>query len=622
MCGITGFIGNGSIDDLKRMSSALSYRGPDAEGYWQDQQAGIYLAHRRLSIIDLSGGFQPMWTQDHALGVTYNGEIYNHQELRSELQSKGHIFQTSHSDTEVLLHGYRQWGIELPSRLNGMWAFCIYDKINELFFLSRDRFGQKPLFYFSNNNTFAFSSELKSLAKHPSLKPEISRLSLKKYFAYGYIPSPNTLYSNVYKLPGGFSLVVKTKSLDLRRIQYWEFMLDPFKKIPKHPEQAWGEEIRELLKRSVKRRMMSDVPLGIFLSGGIDSSSITALAVEAACKEVIKTFSIGFSEASFDESDYSDLIARKFQTTHYHDILSIEKARDLLPEIFDRLDEPMGDSSIIPTYLLCKNTRRNVTVALGGDGADELFAGYDPFRVLKAANFYNKWIPGFIHPAIKSFFSMLPVSHNNMSFDFKAKRALKGLAYPAKLWNPIWIGTLDPSELSALFEEKTEIEDVYSEAIAFWDHCEQESPVDKTLQFYIKLYLQDDILVKIDRASMLNSLEVRAPFLDIDFVDFVRRIPSDYKYRNGETKYILKKAFEPLLPNKVLYRPKKGFGVPVGKWFLKGHLDIKSSTTSAFINDKIKKHKTGKEDNRAVLWNLFVLRTLMENEPKTGGLWL
>ena len=620
MCGITGFIGDGSIDDLKSMSSALSHRGPDAEGCWQDSQAGIYLAHRRLSIIDLAGGSQPMWTQDQALGITYNGEIYNHKELRAELQSKGHIFKTSHSDTEVLLHGYRQWGQELPSRLNGMWAFCIYDKNAEHLFLSRDRFGQKPLFYFRSNNTFAFSSELKSLALHSSLKPDISRLSLKKYFAYGYIPSPNTLYKNVYKLPAGYNLVVKTNSLAYKKIQYWEFLLDPFEKIPKHPEQAWGEEIRNLLKRSVKRRMMSDVPLGIFLSGGIDSSSITALAVEAAGKERIKTFSIGFSEASFDESGYSNLIARKFQTTHYHDVFSVEKARDLLPEIFNRLDEPMGDSSILPTYLLCKNTRRNVTVALGGDGADELFAGYDPFKALKAANLYNKWIPGFIHPAIKAFFSVLPVSHNNMSFDFKVKRALKGLAYPEKLWNPIWIGTLDPSELSSLFEEKTDIEDVYSEAIAYWDHCEQENLVDKTIQFYIKLYLQDDILVKIDRASMLNSLEVRAPFLDIDFVDFVRRIPSNYKYRNGETKYILKKAFEPVLPNKILYRPKKGFGIPVGKWILKGDLDISRSTGGPYINEKIEKHRSGKEDNRAVLWNLYVLRMLIDNEPKTGGL--
>jgi asparagine synthase (glutamine-hydrolysing) len=622
MCGITGFIGDGSIDDLKKMSSALSYRGPDAEGYWQDPQSSIYLAHRRLSIIDLSGGSQPMWTQDHAIGITYNGEIYNHKELRAELQSKGHIFQTSHSDTEVLLHGYKQWGHELPSRLNGMWAFCIYDKNNEHFFLSRDRFGQKPLFYFRNISTFAFSSELKSLAMHSSLKPEISRLSLKKYFAYGFIPSPNTLYKNVYKLPAGYNLIVKTNTLAYKKSQYWEFLLDPFEKIPKHPEQAWGEEIRGLLKRAVKRRMMSDVPLGIFLSGGIDSSSITALAVEAAGKETIKTFSIGFLEASFDESGYSALISRKFRTNHYHDVFSIEKARNLLPEIFNRLDEPMGDSSILPTYLLCKNTRRYVTVALGGDGADELFAGYDPFRVLKAANLYNKWIPGFIHPAIKAFFSMLPVSHNNMSFDFKVKRALKGLTYPAKLWNPIWIGTLDPLELSALFEEKTDIEDVYSEAITYWDHCELENPVDKTIQFYLKLYLQDDILVKIDRASMLNSLEVRAPFLDIDFVDFVRRIPSNYKYRNGETKYILKKAFEPVLPNKILYRPKKGFGIPVGKWILNGDLDINRSTGSPYINDKIEEHKTGKKDNRAVLWNLYVLRTLIKNEPKLGGIWL
>lgn len=594
------------------MTEAMFHRGPDDKGIWYDPERAVCLGHRRLSIIDIAGGVQPMWTPDNALGVVFNGEIYNHTELRNELQDKRHVFQSDHSDTEVLLHGFREWGDDLPNQLNGMWAFAIYDRIRNILFLSRDRFGKKPLFYTLQNHTFAFASELTALTKHPSVEASVSPRSLKKYFAYGYIPAPNSLYERVYKLPGGHNLIFNLNDFSMKISKYWDFVLEPFESVPENPEEEWGEQLRDLLQKAVRRRLMSDVPLGIFLSGGIDSSAITAFAAQDTGNKRLKTFSIGFQEASFDESEYAQRVAELFETDHHLKMLSIEEVRTVLPEIVARLDEPMGDSSLLPTYLLNQETRKYVTVALGGDGGDELFAGYDPFRALRLAEFYNRLVPRPVHKGIRMALNMLPVSHKNISLDFKLKRTLTGLSYPKHLWNPIWLGPLEPNDLEDLFQEPADIEDIYSEAIEQWEACSQENLADKTLQFYTKLYLQDGILVKADRASMMNSLEVRAPFLDTDLVNFVRRIPHAWKYRNGQTKYILKKALEPVLPKAILYRPKKGFGVPIGEWFAKGILPWPENSTGFFMNrsfieNKIKEHQEGKNDHRLFLWNSWLL---------------
>ena len=614
MCGICGFAGAGDVDILASMNEAMVHRGPDAEGLWHDAHEAVYLGHRRLSIIDLSGGAQPMWTADGALGIVFNGEIYNHLELREELIRAGHRFFTDHSDTEVLLHGYRQWGRDLPSRLNGMWAFALYDRIRRELFLSRDRFGKKPLFYSLQNRTFAFASELSALIRHPRIAAAVHEGSLKKYFAYGYIPAPSTLYRQIFKLPGGHNLLLKMDAMACRVSKYWDFVLEPFDNVPANPEEAWGEELRELLRKSVQRRLMSDVPLGVFLSGGVDSSAITAFAAEAAGQARMKSFCIGFKEASFDETKYARIIAERYHTEHYEEILSIERARVLLPEIIGKLDEPMGDSSLMPTYLLCQETRKHVTVALAGDGGDELFAGYDPFRALRMAKWYDRLVPGPVHQAIRMAVAALPSTHGNMSLDFRLKRTLRGLSYPRRLWNSVWLGPLDPRDLEALFREPTDIEEVYAEAIEQWEACRQENLVDKTLQFYTKLYLQDDILVKADRASMMNSLEVRAPFLDIELVDFVRKIPHAYKYRNGQTKYILKKALEPVLPREILYRAKKGFGVPIGRWFQEGSLSLDSKVTfpclhAPYIAGMAEEHRACRMDHRAALWNVWLLNS-------------
>ncbi len=619
MCGIAGFIGVGDIEDIRRMNLAQASRGPDADGIWNDQSKGIYLGHRRLSILDISGGSQPMWTVDGALGIVFNGEIYNHVELRNELKQMGQVFVSDHSDTEVLLHSYKVWGLALTSRLNGMWAFALFDRDKNIVFCSRDRFGKKPFYYTHRPDLFAFASELTALTAHSSIKPSISRIGLKKYFAYGYIPAPNSIYENIFKLPAGYSLCFHIDNGQIELEQYWEFVIEPFEAIPSDPVNTWGAELRDLLGRAVKRRLVSDVPIGTFLSGGIDSSAVSAYAARELGEGKLNTFSIGFEESSFDESQYANSVARYLKTNHHLEWLSLEKAKELVPSIATRLDEPMGDSSLLPTYLLCEFARKHVTVALGGDGADELFAGYDPFRALKWAKMYDDWMPKPVHQAIKLIIARLPVSHRNMSLDFKIKRTLRGLSFAPCYWSPIWMAPLAPGELDELFQEPIDLEEVYSEAIAQWEGCPQDNLIDKTLQFYTKLYLQDDILTKLDRASMMHSLEVRAPFLDIELVDFVRRIPAEYKYRNGETKYLLKKSLDPILPQEILYRAKKGFGVPIGKWFQEGDISMpgiaeQTSIDPAFLKQALEDHRTKKADQRAFLWNLFLLNTRLSNQ--------
>jgi asparagine synthase (glutamine-hydrolysing) len=616
MCGITGFVGAGTEADLRRMADSLAHRGPDDAGYWMDPTRPVFFGHRRLSILDLSGGHQPMFNADGSLVIIFNGEIYNFAELRAQLVGRGHQFRTDHSDTEVLLCGYREWGEELPSHCNGMWTFVIYDLARRRLFGSRDRFGKKPFFYATQNGAFVFGSELTALRTHPCVNSSLSRRSLKKYFGYGYIPAPHTILENVHKLPGGhsFTLDVDEGTLAPRVTKYWDFVLEPFAgaEIPADPEKAWGEELRSLLDAAVRRRLVADVPVGVFLSGGIDSSAVTAFATRHVPPGNLKTFSIGFEEASFDESLHARRVAELFKTDHHLETLSIERAHALLPAIAQKIDEPMGDSSLLPTYLLSQFTRRHVKVALGGDAGDELFAGYDPFVALRKAELYSKLVPRPVHRAICMLAARMPVSHRYMSLDFRLKRALRGLSYPPRLWLPTWMAPLDASGLAELFNEPADLEDIFSEAIAAWEGCAQPDAVDRTLQFYTKLYLQDDILVKVDRATMMHGLESRAPFLDIDFVNFARRIPAEWKYRHGQTKYILKKALEPVLPADVLHRKKKGFGVPIGAWFKNGQLDLAGSESlplinGAFVREKLAEHRSGREDQRAFLWNAWLL---------------
>ena len=605
MCGIAGFAGRGDVEDLRRMTQALVHRGPDAEGLWSDPDAPVQLGHRRLAIVDLASGDQPMWTPDGTLGVVFNGEIYNHAELRAELEAAGHAFRTDHSDTEVLLHGYREWGERFVTRLNGMWAFAIYDRSRRRLLLSRDRFGQKPLYYAQQHGSFVFASELTALAQHRSIGSERCEKALQKYFAYGYIPAPNALYRGTKKLPGGCNLLVELPDGEPRVSRYWEFELDPVSQLPERPVETWGEELRERLERAVRRRLMSDVPLGVFLSGGIDSSAVAVAAARHMKPGELRTYSIGFDDPSFDETEFAEQVSRQIGSEHHGTQLSLERAREELPRLAAGLDEPIADGSLLATHLLCGYARRGVTVALGGDGADELFAGYDPFRALRLAERYARLVPRPLHRAIRLLAARLPVSHRNLSFGFKLRRSLAGLGYEPRLWNPIWMGPLEPAEIEELLGEPVEVEALYSEAIECWERCPGGSLVDRTLEFYTRLYLQDDILAKVDRASMMHSLEVRSPYLDIELVDFVRRIPADFKLRRGETKFLLKRALEPWLPREVLQRPKKGFGVPLGRWLQEASPPFDSfgaSRISPFQQRRLAEHRAGRSDHRLYLF--------------------
>lgn len=610
MCGIAGFIGNGNKKILEQMVTALDHRGPDEKNYYIDSSKRVYLGHSRLSIIDIEGGTQPMWSRDKSLCVIYNGEIYNFLELRKKLEKRGHKFSSDHSDTEVLLYAYKEWGEKMQSKLNGMWAFVIYDVKNGRIFASRDRFGKKPFYYHLNSGCFVFSSELSSLVKHPSVRRYVSEKSLWKYFAYCYIPEPLTIYSNVYKLPSGNSLTYDFSSKKIKIKRFWDFKIEPFETLPKNPEKVWGEKIRDLLEKSVKKRLISDVPLGVFLSGGIDSTAVAFLASKHLENGKLKTFTVGFDDKSFDELDYAVKAAKNLNTEHHFEVLSLEKALELIPDIINKLDEPMGDSSIIPTYLLSKFTKKYVTVALSGDGGDELFAGYDPYKVLGPARLYTSIMPKTVHKAVETLTARIPVSNSYMSLDFKIKRLFRGLGYEKKYWNPVWLSPLKPEEITKLFKTKIDIEELYSEAIDIWDNSETKNLTDRSIEFYTKMYLINGILTKVDRASMMHSLEVRSPFLDIDFVDFVRKIPSRYKIKNGVTKYIFKKAFEGFLPDEILNREKQGFGVPISRWFRDGMLKVESGKyieNKSYFNDILKRHRLGKVDQRLFLWTVFVL---------------
>jgi asparagine synthase (glutamine-hydrolysing) len=614
MCGIAGFIGAGESGVLHRMIDVLAHRGPDGEGTWIDLNSRVFFGHRRLSILDIAAGSQPMTTMDEQLVVIFNGEIYNHVELRTELETRGHRFKTDHSDTEVLLYGYREWGPNLLAKLNGMWSFAIYDRAQSEVFLSRDRFGKKPLFYYSDDRSFVFASELTALRLHPAVPENVDPKALQKFFAYGFIPAPRALLARVEKLPAGHWMKVPVQRLQPKVRKYWEFELDPFETIPKDPERAWGEELLQRLDEAVRCRLQADVPVGVFLSGGIDSTTIATLA--ARHHPSIETFSIGFEEKSFDEREFARLGAETAKTRHHEEVLSPGSYLKWALATAGKLDEVMGDSSILPTALVSKLARQHVTVALSGDGSDELFAGYDPFQALKPANLYSALTAGKVNRAIRSVAERLPVSHANMSLDFKLKRMLRGLSYPRQCWLPAWMGPLDPQEIGELFGSKPDPEDIYSEAIDAWNHPSAKNDVDRTIQFYVRLYLQDDILVKTDRASMMHRLEARCPFLDLNVVDFARKIPSSYKLRGGITKYILKQAVRGLIPDRVIDRPKKGFGVPMGNWFKNGDLNLNDSAAPkeldwSWINCRLADHRAGRRDDRAMLWCAW----LLQNSP-------
>jgi len=619
MCGICGYVhldrtkqASGSI--LTVMMDTLSARGPDDAGTFVKDN--IALGHRRLSIIDLSTGHQPMSNEDGSIVIVYNGEIYNFLEIKTFLEKKGHRFKT-HSDTEVVIHAYEEFGEDCLNRFNGMFAFALWDSRREILFLARDRFGKKPLYYAFFDNQFLFASELKAILKHPGARRRLDLNAVSKYLAYEYVPSPHSIFKDIQKLVAGSKLILKNGSKTVSR--FWDMKFD---RSSAFNLEDGKRKIVELLKESVRKRLVSDVPLGVFLSGGIDSSSVVAMMAELMKPKDILTFSVGFKEKSFDESSDARRVAKHFGTDHHEEILDPGTMLDVFPAILDLLDEPLADSSIIPTYLVSRFTRRSVTVALGGDGGDELFLGYPSFLAHKI-NSNLSFIPDALKRLpVELATAILPPSHKYMSLHFKAKRFARGLAYPEAVRHQAWIGSFTPSEQKMLFMPDVGLDydpfAVYDRTSAFYDTVRSLDTLDRAIYVYINTYMTDDILTKVDRASMANSLEVRAPFLDIEFAEFAASIPPEFKLRNFQTKWILKEAMKSRLPKETIGKSKQGFAVPVAQWlkddlkgllmaaFDKKKIDREGIFRYDYIKTMLDSYLAGRKDLRKEIWALFM----------------
>ncbi len=622
MCGICGIVGERNETLIRRMTGTMIHRGPDDEGYFFDEN--VSLGMRRLSIIDISGGKQPIYNETGNICVIYNGEIYNFLELREDLLRKGHKFN-SKSDTEVIVHLYEEEGIDFITKLNGMFAFALWDNREKLLFLVRDQFGIKPLYYSVLKEGIIFASELKAILKYPYLKTEIDTESLCRYLIAEYVPSPYSIFKRVNKLKPGHLLKFHRGSSEVK--QYWRLDLSVRNTDINLPGAI--ERLRELLEDSVKIRLVSDVPLGAFLSGGIDSSSVVYFMKDVHGARV-KTFSISFDDPSFDESRYSKMVSAYLNTEHYDKRMTDEDMIEAIHVVFDFLDEPLGDASIIPTYLLSKFARDNVTVALSGDGGDELFAGYPTYYAHRFAETYSRVIPSFFHKnIIKRVADSLPVSFDNFSIDFKLKRFFNFARQPALRRNIFWLGSFTDYELKDLLLFPLNKTEFYEEQEKIFNNYNMiNSTVEKMLMLDFFFYLQEDVLVKVDRASMACSLEVRIPFLDPRIVEFLWSLPLNFKLRGLRTKYLLKKAMDGLLPEAVLNRKKKGFGIPVAKWFAGKMRDMVLDTfgetrikndgffNAEYIKNLLDEHFKKRIDHRKKLWTLFVFQHWLERYGK------
>lgn len=592
----------------------LANRGPDDEGIYLKTNAA--LGHRRLSIIDLKTGHQPMFNEDGTIVIVYNGEVYNFKELKDVLVKKGHRFNT-HSDTEVIIHAYEEHGEDCVKLFNGMFAFAIWDSKNERLFLARDRFGKKPIYYGVFDNQFIFGSELKALLKHPSVRKEIDMPALSKYLAYEYVPSPYSIFKNIKKLESGSRLILENGSHRAER--YWDLSF-------KHPDnfnlKDCESKLLTLLKESVKRRLVSDVPLGVFLSGGVDSSSVVSMMAELMDPKEIKTFSIGFAEAPFDESSDAKRVAEYFGTDHHEEVLSPKTMLEVFPKILAIMDEPFADSSIIPTYLVSRFARQYVKVALGGDGGDEFFLGYPSFLAHRFGNCFSI-LPNMTRKcALKILSRIRPSSYRFLSLNSRAQRFLKGLSLPEEVRHQAWIGSILPQEQKMLFSPDIMVDtdpfDIYDLTNSLFQKAKSLDPLDRAIYIYINMYLTDDILTKVDRASMANSLEVRAPFLDTEFAEFASSIPSEFKLRNFKKKWILKDTLKHKLPKETLAKPKQGFVVPLGKWLKedlkpllmealnKSKIGREGIFNYSYINDLLHGKIAGRNDIHKEIWNLFI----------------
>ena len=618
MCGIVGMVNlDGRAADaalLERMNGAILHRGPDEDGVYLRGHVG--LAMRRLAIIDLKGGQQPIADEDRTAWIVYNGEVYNYREVKKELEARGHRFHTD-CDTEVVLHAYLEYGADCPKHLRGMFAFAIWDERRQELFLARDRVGKKPLLYAKTANAFVFGSEFSALLLHPSVSREIDRAALDDYLTFMCVPAPQTAYRDIRKLEPGHTLTL-TRTGEVKTGRYWE---PDFSKKIKVSEEEAGERALELLREAVRVRLMSEVPLGAFLSGGIDSSAVVALMAEASPAPV-KTFSIGFEEQDFSELHHARRVAERVGAEH-HEFIVRPDALEVLPTLVEHYGEPYADSSAIPTYYVARETRKHVTVALNGDGGDECFAGYERYAAMRLSERYRK-LPGVLRErVIRQALELLPISERKRTRAGKVRRFVRAASLPPVERYLNWVGVVQRDAKNELYTDEFNEEVGHRDAGAWlrpwFARANGAGVVDAALLADTMTYLPNDLLVKVDIASMAVSLEARSPFLDHHVIEFAASLPENLKLRGLTTKYILKKTLAKLLPSENLTRGKMGFGVPIGHWFrgqmqpflrenlLSGRAGGRGLFRPEAVRQMVELHTRGERDYTHQLWTLLML---------------
>jgi len=628
MCGIAGLFDTTGQQDFERqivqeMNQAQFHRGPDEDGLFFEP--GVALAHRRLSIIDLSSGQQPMHSADGQICVVYNGEIYNFSELAKELVQCGYEFRTR-CDTEVILYAWQEWGEACVKRFRGMFAFAIYDRRRQSLFLARDRLGIKPLFFsVLDDNSVIFGSELKVLKAHPRLPRKLEPQAVEDYFTLGYVPEPKTIYKGVYKLRPGHTLLLERGKPIPPQQEYWDV---PFAPVARASEEDLCEELFVRLREAVDIRMVAEVPLGAFLSGGVDSSAVVA-AMAQLQSDPVNTCAIGFDVPQYNETDFARQVAQRYKTNHLERVVASDDF-DLLDTLAGFYDEPYADSSAIPTYRVCQLARERVTVALSGDGGDEVFAGYRRYKWHMNEERLRGALPLGIR---KPIFGALGQMYPKMDWApkvFRAKTTFEALARNSVEAYMHSVSITSQAQRSLLFSDSLKRELQGYQAVETFNYHAQRSPTDDPLSLIqyldMKTYLVGDILTKVDRASMAHSLEVRVPLLDHKFVEWASGLPVSDKLRGQEGKYILKKSLEPHLPNDVLYRDKMGFGVPIGKWFrgplkkrlrqslLEGGLAQTGLFNQDYLEKLVNDHQSGRAEHSAPLWSLMMFQAAVAED--------
>ena len=633
MCGIVGIWDSRSKrhidgDVLLRMNESQHHRGPDETG--THLAPGVAFGHKRLSIIDLKTGQQPLFNEDHSVVIVFNGEIYNYQQLIPELTALGHVFRTR-SDTEVIVHAWEEWGEACVDRLRGMFAFAIWDERQQTLFLARDRLGVKPLFYAQlPDGLWLFSSELKALLAHGGLKRELDPRSVEDYFALGYVPEPRTIFTTAHKLPPGHTLLLRRGQPAPQPRRYWDVRFTGANPISAQDAQ---DELVERLKESVRLRMISEVPLGAFLSGGVDSSAVVAMMAGQSA-EPVNTCSISFADPSFDEARYAQQVADQYRTHHHVDRVETDDF-DLIDTLAALYDEPYADSSAIPTYRVCQLARRHVTVALSGDGGDESFGGYRRYRLHMGEERMRSAVPlGVRQPLFGMLGRLYPKADRAPRF-LRAKSTFQALARDsvAAYFHSVSIFRDDMRERLFSPQFKTRLAG-YRAAEVFEEHARRadtEDPLSLIQYLDMQTYLIGDINTKVDRASMAHALEVREPLMDHPLVEWVASLPSSLKLRSGEGKWLLKKSMEPHLPNNILYRPKMGFAVPLARWFrgplrqrvrtalLEGELGRTGFFNRAYLEHLVDEHAAGRRDYSAPLWTLLMFEAFLRVGQHAGA---